>query len=94
MQRTSINLNDEQMLALKRLAAEERTTVADLVRRAIDSYLATLPTDRRRWQANLDDFLSRLSDLPCPVASPDELEADVTAAREEARAARRTTGRR
>ncbi len=40
VQRTNIYLDEEQLRALKHLATEERQSVANLVRRAVDAYLA------------------------------------------------------
>jgi Arc/MetJ-type ribon-helix-helix transcriptional regulator len=89
MQRTNIYLEDDQLRALKHLAAEERQSVADLVRRAVDVYLAQRIADDTDWRARLDDLVVRIQarvpqDLPA-----DEIEADIAAARAEARKARR-----
>jgi hypothetical protein len=92
--RTNIYLDPEQMRALKHLAAEDETSVAELVRRAVDSYLATRLANEHGWQERLDDFLARVrarlpQDLP-----PGEIEADITAAADEARVANRAPRRR
>jgi predicted transcriptional regulator len=88
MQR-SIELRDEQLQALQRLAAVERRSVGELVQRAVSDYLAR----RRewsewgcRWDALVEDVQSR---MPTDV-TPEEIEADITAARDELRAERAT----
>jgi hypothetical protein len=81
--RTNIYLDEEQLRALKHLAAEQRCSVAELVRRAINQYVATQLVDETAWRERLDDFLARVrSRMPTDVPA-EEIEADVTAAREE-----------
>lgn len=87
MQRTNIYLRDEQLLALKLLAAEERRSVADLVRRAVDVYLAQRPGDAA-WRAHLDELVARVQARVPSEATPDGVEADITAARAEVRQSR------
>ncbi len=94
MQRTNIYLDSEQVRALKHLAAEERCSVAELVRRAVDSYIATHHADQTAWRERLDEFLARVRDrLPTDIP-PEEIEADITAAREEVRRTHSAAGRR
>ena len=89
VQRTNIYLDEEQLRALKHLAAEERQSVANLVRRAIDAYLAQRLADDAAWRERLDELVARIrSRVPADI-SPEEIEADVTAAREEVCQARR-----
>ena len=85
MQRTNIYLDAEQLRALKHLAAEDRCSVAELIRRSVDSYIATRLADETEWREPLDAFLARLrARLPAGIP-PEEVEADVTLAHEEAR---------
>jgi len=49
MQRTNIYLDERQLRTLKHLAAEERASVAALVRRSIDAYLAQHVSDDSAW---------------------------------------------
>src|SRR5437868_2267675 len=87
MHRTNIYLDDEQLRALKHVAAEERASVADLVRRAIDAYLAPRFSNGADWSRRFDDLVDRIqARIPAGV-SPEEIEADITAAREEVREA-------
>ena len=54
MVRTQIQLTEEQSKALKRLAAEQGTSVAELIRRSVDRYLRTtegVSAEERRRRA-------------------------------------------
>ena len=94
MYRTNIYLDAEQRRALGHLAAEEGCSMAELVRRAVDSYIATRCADEAAWRERLDEFLAQVrSRLPTNVP-PEEIEADITAAREEVRQAHRASSRR
>jgi hypothetical protein len=89
MQRTNIYLEDDQLRVLKHLAAEERQSVADLVRRAVDVYLSQRLADDDDWRARLDQLVARIQARIPQSVSPDEIEADITAARAEVKQARR-----
>lgn len=81
MQRTNIYLEDEQLRALKHLAAEERQSVADLVREAVDDYLSRRMADDALWRERLDALLTRVRHrIPADVGS-EEIEADIGEAR-------------
>ncbi len=88
MQRTNIYLDDEQLRALKHLAAEEHASVADLVRKAIDAYLVPRFSSRKEWGLRFDDLVERIQRRMPAGVTPDEIEADITAARAEVREAR------
>lgn len=85
MHRTNIYLDDEQLRALKHLAAEEHASVADLVRKAIDAYLAPRFSSGKDWGRRFDDLVERIQRRVPPGVTPEEIEADVTAARAEVR---------
>jgi hypothetical protein len=87
MQRTNIYLDEDQLRTLKHLAAEERSNVATLVRRAVDDYLARRLAGDRAWGQRLDDLLNRVQTRSGSLA-PNEIEAEITAARQEVRDAR------
>ena len=88
MRRTNIYLDDDQLRALKHLAIEEQQSLAVLVRRAVDSFLAQRLRDQDDWGKRFDALVKRIqSRVPGPV-TPEKIEADITAAREEVRAAR------
>ena len=94
MQRTNIYLDEDQLRMLKHLAAEERQSVADLVRRAVDAYLAQRLTDDATWREQLDQLVERVrSRIPATV-TPEEMEEDITLARQEVRQECRAAGRR
>lgn len=83
MQRTNIYLEEEQLRMLKHLAAEERQSVADLVRDAVDDYLAKRLVDGAPWRERLDILIERVrSRIPADVP-PVEIEADISAASDE-----------
>lgn len=85
MQRTNIYLEERQLRALKHIAAEERQSVADLVRCAVDAYLAKRLAEDAEWRNRLFQLLEDVqSRMPADV-TPEEIEADITAARNEVR---------
>ena len=87
MQRT-IELDDEQIRALERLAAAERRSVDELIRQAVEGYLARRGHDWSDWTDRFDALVARIQqDMPPGVTSED-IDADITAARAEVRAAR------
>ena len=94
MHRTNIYLDEDQLRALKHLAAEDRQSVSDLVREAVDAYLARRLMDDTAWRERFDRLFERVhSRIPATI-SPEEIEADITAAREEVRQAHRAARRR
>lgn len=93
MQRTNIYLEEQQLRALKHLAAEERHSVADLVREAIDDYLAKRMTDETLWRERLETLLARVRNRVPADVSPEEIENDIDVARTEVRQLHRATRR-
>ena len=89
MQRTNIYLSDDQLRLLKHLAAEDRQSVATLVRQAVDSYLSGRMAEDEEWNQRLAQALARLRGHIPASATPQDIEADITAARQDYRAARR-----
>jgi Arc/MetJ-type ribon-helix-helix transcriptional regulator len=87
MQRT-IDLTEDQLRGLERLAAEERMSVDELVRLAVGDYLARRGRDWAYWGRRLDDVVARLREGVPADATPEAIEAEITAARAEHRAAR------
>lgn len=94
MRRTNIYLDDDQLRALKHLAVDEGQSVADLVRQAVDLYLTQRLADDAVWREQFDQLLARVRSRVPPAATSDEIEADITAAREEVREAHRAARRR
>lgn len=88
MRRTNIYLEDDQLRALKHVAAEERRPVAELIRRAVDDLLAQRLGDEA-WGARFQELVERVRSRIPATTPPEEIEADITAAREEVRRAHR-----
>ncbi|HEX9015157.1 MAG TPA: ribbon-helix-helix protein, CopG family [Chloroflexota bacterium] len=89
MQRTNIYLTEDQLRALKHLAAEDKESVATLVREAVSGYLARRLTDDTDWDRRLEALLDRMRRQTPEGVSSSEIEADISAAREEVRLERR-----
>ncbi|CAN5371401.1 MAG: ribbon-helix-helix protein, CopG family [Chloroflexia bacterium] len=94
MRRTNIYLDENQLQALKRLAVTEDQSVAAVVRDAVDTYLKDRASDDVAWSKELKQLLERVQSRIPPDITPDEIEADITSAREEVRQARRAARRR
>lgn len=106
MKRTNVYLDEEQARLLRHLAVQEGRSFTDLVREALNAFLARrglaatsrvigprrqLPDDE--WGRQLEGLLQRARDRSPEGVTAEEaadMEADVTAARQEVRAARRT----
>jgi predicted nucleotidyltransferase len=87
LQRTNIYLREEQLRALKHLAAEERHSVADLVRAAVDDYLAKHLADGAVWREQLDALVERVQSRVPVEISPTKSSLDASAAHDEDRRA-------
>jgi hypothetical protein len=87
MRRTNIYLDGEQLRALRHLAAEEHASVADLVRKAVDAYLAPRFSSSTEWGRRFDELVDRIQRRMPPRLTSEEIEADITAARKEVREA-------
>ena len=85
MQRT-IELDEEQVRELERLAAKDRQTVDELVREAVNGYLAQRGRDWTDWNRRFNALVARFREGVPPGITPEEIEADITAARAEVRA--------
>lgn len=94
MRRTNVYLDEDQLRALKRLAAEEDQSVAAIVRDAVDIYLIKRAKSDAAWHEQMNALLDRVQSRIPPGITPEEIEADITAASEEVRQARRASRRR
>mgnify|MGYP005808435467 CR=1 FL=1 len=89
MQRTNIYLDEDQLRALKHLAAEEQQSVAVLVRHAVDEFLARRFEEHTDWGERFDALANRIrSRIPADLI-PEQIEVDIGEAREEVRQAHR-----
>lgn len=90
MKRTNIYLDDEQLRLLKHIAVEEGSSFTELVRKALQQFLesyverANGSSGDENWNQRMERLLTRVHERT-PMISPDEVEADVTAASEELR---------
>ena len=82
MERT-IELPNDQVRELERLAARERRSVDDLVQLAVGDYLVRRTRDWSDWGHRFDALAARVR-VPAGV-TPDEIEADITLARDQVR---------
>ena len=105
MKRTNIYLDEEQARVLRHLAIEEGRSFTDLVREALNAYLAqrglastsrvvgprrSIPPDE--WRSRFTDALWRIrANAPAGLAA-DKIESEITAAREEVRRERARRG--
>jgi hypothetical protein len=85
MRRTNIYLEDEKLLFLKLLAAEEGKSVAELVRTAVDQWIDARLVGHSDWAHRLDSLVHRVRDRIPSQIRPEEIEDDITAARAEVR---------
>lgn len=90
MQRTNIYLDEDQLKALKHLAVEEQQSVALLVRRAVDEFLTRQFAERTDWGDRFDALVQRIRSRVPARLTPEQIEADITAARQEVRQSHRS----
>jgi hypothetical protein len=97
---TSISLPDDQLARLRLLALMQHRPLDEIIRVAVEAYLAQLPdlpTPRIRqpevklpdpkWQARWDAVTARIREAGPTDLTPEEIEQEITLAREEARRA-------
>jgi hypothetical protein len=105
VRRTNIYLDEEQARLLRHLAVDEGRSFTDLVREALNAYLAqrglastsrvigprrSVPPDE--WRSRFADALSRIRAHATTDLDADDIESEITAACEEVR--RERAGRR
>jgi hypothetical protein len=92
MKRTNIYLSEEQLEALRRLAERRGEPVAQLVREALDEWLASQnvrPIREDEWSRRFGDVLTRRKELADERGwTEKQVERDVMAAVREVRKAR------
>lgn len=85
MGQLKIVLSDHDLRALERAAASEGSTIQDVAQRAIRDYLVAHVAPDPEWRARFERVIAEIrSGIPDDI-SPEEIEADVTAVREERR---------
>lgn len=93
LRRTNIYLEDDQLNALKVVAATRGSSFATVVRDAVDAYLRDQLVDDLVWRTELEALIDRVRSRIDPAITPEEIEADITAAREEVRQMHRASRR-
>ncbi len=96
MAQTSVDLDEEQSRLLRDLSIAEGRSIADVVREALNEYLARrkAPLERRaigprrqipddEWRSGFEAALRRIRAGIPPDMTPEEIEAEITAASEE-----------
>lgn len=82
---TTVELEEEQLQELERLAAKGSASVQDLVRQAVGQFLQT---NDDGWSSRFDALAARVrARIPSDV-TPDQIESDISEAAIEARAER------
>ena len=89
MQRT-VQLPDDQVRELERLAGQEQRSLDELVQLALGDYIARRTANRADWVRRFREVVEHIQARIPPDIPPEEIEADITAAFEEARAERAT----
>lgn len=85
MRRVGVSLRDEQLEALRYLAAARKRCVSGIVREAVDEYLKDDPAIDVVWRTKFARFVEQVqSRIPSSI-TPEETEADISRAREEVR---------
>jgi hypothetical protein len=87
-----IFLDNERLRALEQVAAEERVSLDEILRRAVDSYLRQRAANSRPWAERLDEVLACFREGAPADMTPEEIEAEITANLEEYRAERVSGG--
>lgn len=82
---TTVELDDDQLHELERLAARASTPVDELVRQAVRHYLIA---QEDNWGARFDALSEKIRAGMHAGMSSDDIEADISAAAAEARAIR------
>jgi hypothetical protein len=82
---TTIQLEESQLQELERLAARDAESVDALIQHAVERYLAARADN---WGARFDALVARVQSRLPDDLDPEQIELDITAARNEVRADR------
>lgn len=98
MATTTISLPDDQLARLRLVALSSRRSLDEVMREAVDAYLASLPESPSprviepppgppspEWQAEVEAALARIRARVPADMTPEEIEHEITIASEEAR---------
>jgi hypothetical protein len=85
----TVVLADRDLRALEQIAKSEGSTVQDLVQRAIHDLVVSHTPPDSEWRDRFERVLAELRSGIPPGIAAEEIEADVTAVREEVREGRR-----
>jgi hypothetical protein len=89
----AVDLDAADLDALREIAANDQLTLGDVVTLAVRNYVARRRMDDEEWKRRWDKAITAIrSGVPAGV-TPEEIEADVRAARAEYREQRRAHGR-
>ncbi|HEY7030103.1 MAG TPA: CopG family transcriptional regulator [Thermomicrobiales bacterium] len=94
LRRTNIYLEDDQIDALKVVAATRGSSLATVVRDAVDAYLRDQVVGDLAWRTEFENLLDRVRSRLDSSITPEEIEADITEARGEVRQIHRASRRR
>ena len=89
IEHVDVTLDAEEVQALQRIAVRDGRTVHDLVRQAVHDFVAQRDIADQEWRERLDRLVERVRSRIPPEITPEEIEADITAARAEVREAHR-----
>jgi len=87
-----MELSESQLHELEQLASKNRRSVDELVQLAVGDYLARRG-DHSEWAKRLDQAVTQIRAAMPDDLTPDDIEADITAAWQEHRADRATRRR-
>ena len=89
----TLDLDTAEVQTLEKLAAHDRLSLEDVVTLAVRNYVARRTTDNSEWKRRWDEVIASIRRGVPPGVTPEEIEADVRAARAEYREQRRAHGR-
>ena len=93
LRRTNIYLEDDQLDALKVVAATRGSSFATIVRDAVDAYLRDQFVGDPAWRTEFENLLDRVQSRLDRSIAPEDIEADITVARDEVRQMHRASRR-
>ena len=80
-----LDLDAAEVQALNELAAHDRLSVEDVVLLAVRSYVARRTIDESEWRRRWDEVVASIRSGVSVDVTPEEIDADVRAARAEYR---------